>query len=225
MELADQVEMIMRTKEAQAVEALRTGHITVEGNKYPLVDINFGRTAANDIALAGTDLWSDAASDPMADLKTLHGLILKNGGGSARDVVMSVDAWSAFSDNDKVKALLDQRNRIDVTINEQVAGVEGVAYQGTINGFNLFTFEEWYEDANGYEQPALQSAEVLLLSPQVDGVQAHGAIRDEDAGLRSLEYFPKSWTEKDPSVRYLLMQSSFLMVPTRINACGRLRVL
>ena len=33
-----------------------------------------------------------------------------------------------------------------------------------------------------------------------------------------MPFFSKSWTEPDPAVRYLLMQSAPLPVPYRINA-------
>lgn len=224
LDLLDQIEMINRTKEAQAAQALRTGGITVEGVDYPLANISFGRNAANDIAVATT--WDNAATaKPLNDLKSSHSLILKNGGGSARDVVMSTDAWTAFEETDQIKGRLDREHVRDSKVNADVADIEGVAYQGRLNGLDFFTYEEWHEDSAGVDQPVLPSNEVLLLSRSVEGIQAHGAIRDEDAGFRAMEYFSKSWKEPDPSVRYLLMQSSFLMVPTRVNAVARLTVL
>lgn len=53
---------------------------------------------------------------------------------------------------------------------------------------------------------------------QIQGVRAFGAIRDETAGFQAMPYYPKSWVDEDPSVRYLLMQSAPLVVPTRVNA-------
>jgi len=66
---------------------------------------------------------------------------------------------------------------------------------------------------------------VLVISPELDGVRCFGAIKDEEAGFQALPYFPKSWLEKDPAVRYLLMQSAPLPVPYRVNAsfCATVR--
>jgi hypothetical protein len=36
--------------------------------------------------------------------------------------------------------------------------------------------------------------------------------------MQAMPYFAKSWIEKDPSARVLLMQSAPLPVPYRINA-------
>jgi len=59
----------------------------------------------------------------------------------------------------------------------------------------------------------------------VEGYRAFGAIRDEEAGYQPLPYFSKSWIEKDPAVRWLLLQSAPLMVPYRINGSLSAQVL
>jgi hypothetical protein len=38
-------------------------------------------------------------------------------------------------------------------------------------------------------------------------------------------YFVKSWTEEDPSVRFLMLQSAPLVFPTRPNASFKAKVL
>ena len=58
----------------------------------------------------------------------------------------------------------------------------------------------------------------MVAKDGFEGVRHHGAILDEAAGIRPLEYFVKSWSENDPPVRYMLMQSSMLLVPYRANA-------
>lgn len=60
---------------------------------------------------------------------------------------------------------------------------------------------------------------MILCSPQqLLGYQAFGAIRDEAAGYQAMSFFPKSWVEQDPAVRYLMLQSAPLVVPYRPNA-------
>jgi hypothetical protein len=49
-------------------------------------------------------------------------------------------------------------------------------------------------------------------------VQHYGAIKDEAAGMQALDYFSKSWTQPDPAVRFLMLQSAPLVVPYRVNA-------
>ena len=70
-------------------------------------------------------------------------------------------------------------------------------------------------------EPNLYTGERLLgnkLVYHLGGVQAFGAIVDEDAGYQAVRSHTKSWTEKDPSRRLIMMQSAPLVVPTRVNA-------
>ena len=89
---------------------------------------------------------------------------------------------------------------------------------GEIDGFNIFVYAGWYLDDGGIERPILPSGKILLVSRSLDGVRCFGAIMDEEAGFQALPYYPKSWSVPDPSVRYLLMQSAPLVVPSRVNA-------
>ena len=77
----------------------------------------------------------------------------------------------------------------------------------------------WYEDpATETLVPYLPDYTVLITSPDLEGARAYGAIRDEEAGFQAVPYFSKSWVEKDPAVRILLLQSAPLPVPYRVNA-------
>ena len=61
--------------------------------------------------------------------------------------------------------------------------------------------------------------QVLLGSRSgIEGVRCYGAIKDEQAGFQANRYFPKSWLENDPAVRWMLLQSAPLVVPYRPNA-------
>ena len=69
-----------------------------------------------------------------------------------------------------------------------------------------------------YETPMLPSNYVLFGSSGLEGVRAFGAIMDEDFSYGSLAYAPKTWVEKNPSRRHLLMQSAPVVIPSRVNA-------
>ena len=90
--------------------------------------------------------------------------------------------------------------------------------------------DAWIDfDFYGHQVVAHLSPEECRLAPtgEVDGdavpVRHFGAILDHDS-LVAEPYFPKSWLEKDPSVRYLLMQTAPLLVPYRANATFRAKV-
>lgn len=217
IELIDQMDMVNRRLEVMAAEALRTGAVTVVGEQYPTQNVNFGRAGSLSVTLTAGNKWGDTGIKPLNLLENWAQLVLKASGAMPRDVVMTVDAWQVFKEDAQVQKRLDQvRGNSTMVQNAQVE--EGGVYMGTIDGFNIFVYSGWYVDDNGAEQPILPAGTVLLGGGQIQGVRAFGAIRDEEAGFQAMPYYPKSWVEKDPSVRYLLMQSAPLVVPTRVNA-------
>lgn len=217
MDLRDQIEMTDRRMEVMAAEALRTGSITVAGENYPTTSVNFGRDAGLTITLTGTDKWDQAGVNPLDDLQDWAQLVLQKSGAMPREVTMTVDVWKLFRGNTAVQSRLDQfRGTSTLAQNAQVS--EGAVYMGDLDGFSFYVYSAWYVDDAGSEQPILPAGSVTLAGAQLEGVRVYGAIRDEEAGYQAMPYYPKSWVEKDPSVRYLLMQSAPLPVPTRVNA-------
>lgn len=216
-ELNDQVEMVLRRLELMAVSALRTGAITVSGDQYPTQNVNFGRDASLTVVLTGGNRWGQAGINPLNSLQDWALLVAKASGADARQVIMDVDAFKTFAADANVQKLLD-RFRGQDALNPTVSGAGG-RYMGSTGDFDIYVYADWYEDpTTGVVTPYLPSGTVILTGPDLEGVRAFGAIRDEEAGYQAMPYFPKSWVEKDPAVRYLLMQSAPLPVPYRINA-------
>lgn len=217
-ELLEQVEMVDRRLELMGSEALRTGKAIIKGDEYPTVEVNFGRKDELTVALTGTNKWSAAASKPLKNIRAWSLLMFKASGAMPIDVVHDIDSWTVFSEHPDVIELLNRLR--GNSSNEEVQFQQGGTFMGRIDGMNHFVYVDYYNDPtdNNTEKPFLPSGTVMLLTPQVQGTRAFGAIEDEDAVFRALSHFPKSWTEKDPSARYLLMQSAPLMVPTRVNA-------
>jgi hypothetical protein len=50
------------------------------------------------------------------------------------------------------------------------------------------------------------------------GTRAFGQILDPEFNYEALPYAPKTWVEKDPAQRLILMQSSPIVIPSRVNA-------
>ena len=50
------------------------------------------------------------------------------------------------------------------------------------------------------------------------GTRAFAQIMDPSFNYTSLPYAPKTWVAEDPAQRYLMMQSSPLVIPSRVNA-------
>jgi hypothetical protein len=216
MDIQDQVDMLHRRFELMAVEALRTGKVTVVGDDYPSKVVDFLRPAACKPAdLVGTARWGQSAAVPLDDLQDAADVSVQQSGAQPYDIILGTDAWKAFRKDPEVKARLAAYNTRGLSLEQSAQEGEGLNFKGVIDGFNIFTYNAWYVDpADGVEKRAFPANEMLAISDAVEGVRAFGAILDHEA-LRSMEYFPKSWLEQDPSIRFLLLQSAPLMVPAR----------
>jgi hypothetical protein len=215
--LVDQVAMLTRRQEVMAIEALRTGAVTVEGDMYPVQNLSFGRDAALTVTLAGATAWGAPGVSPLDDVGTWSLLVTEKSGSTANTLVMDIEAWKLFSADAKVIKLLDRFRGAD-QLNPTFTG-EGARYMGNIGTFDIWVYAGWYEHPDtSVLTPYLPANTVLVLGADLEGTRAYGAIRDEAAGFQALPYFSKSWVEQDPAVRYLLLQSAPLTVPYRVNA-------
>jgi len=226
MAIADQLSMLRRRKEVMASEVLRTGSSIIVGDSYPSVTVNFGRTGSLTKTLTGGAAeWDDAGIDPITNLEDWALEVLQLSGTAPTDVVMSIGAWRLFQmDGAGVLRprfvanidLLRARDQGSIDLGPRT-GV-GCVLRGTLGNLRLWTYSDWYVDSAGVEQPIMPANSLIMGSASLEGVQCHGAIRDEEAGFQATEFWPKSWLTPNPSVRYLLGQSAPLVVPFRPNA-------
>lgn len=223
-ELSDQISMLGRRLELMSVEAVRRGKVIVKGDQYPEVEVDFGRAANLTKVLTGGVRWGEAGVEPLDDLDKWAMEVSLASGAAANTVVMDHKAWQLFSTSSKVEKQLDRirgRDQLQSTV-----GGHGAKYMGNTGVYDIWVYTDWYEDPDtGNVTPYLPDYTVIMTGPDLEGTRCFGAIQDEKAGFEAMQFFPKSWLEEDPAVRYLLMQSAPLMVPYRINAslCSTVR--
>lgn len=215
-EMADQAEMIVRRQETMAAEVLRTGKCSIIGEGFNAL-VDFGRDANQTIVLAGAARWGQAGISAISNLEDWALATAKLEGAMPRDIIMDIEAWRLFRKDAEVKDVINMRRVMDIEA-KYVGGASGATHMGSFGQFEVWLYAEWYTDDAGVTQPLLPVNTVIGASPQTEGVRHFGAIRDEEAGYQSMEMFPKSWLNKDPSVRYLMMQSAPLLAPYRPNA-------
>jgi hypothetical protein len=222
---ADGVEMLTRRKRVMASEILRTGKLTLSGEGFKTVILDFQRPSANTVTLAGGARWNQTLAsglpNPSADLETWSALV--DGGGTT--VVMAPDTWSAMrarliergEDISLLGTLRGGNSSLD--LGPQSVQDSRVNFIGTLGRFSLYTYSDDYVDDNGATQPLMPSGSLIMVTPDLlDGVQLHGAIRDGAAGFRAVEYFPKMWEEHDPAVEWWMLQSAPILAPFRPKA-------
>lgn len=229
--ITKQLENLTRREEVMASEALRTGKITVTGDDYPTVVVDFGRDPELTVALSGSSRWGEAGVKALDNLEDWVALVQEKSGAVARNVIMDSLAWRVFKSDAQVEKLLDIRrirDNISITLGPIARGTgnELARYVGSIGDLDFWIYNDRYIDDNDVTQKLLPDYTVILGSKeQIEGTRCYGVIQDEKALFTAQRFFSKSWLEEDPAVRWLLLQSAPLLVPYRPNAsfCATVR--
>lgn len=211
-DLMELEEEIVRKEEWMCAQALSTGKIRVLGEGVD-DEIDFLMSASHRITLS-TGKWDAAGSDPIGNLRAWKRQNAKDSGRSSNVAVFSGEAMAAFQNNDAVMKQLNTR-RVDLGLIKPEELPEGVTYLGYLNdpGIDLYGYDEWFLDAAGDEQPMISAGGVILGSTNTRNAMLYGAIQDVEAiesGLVEARRFPKSWVTKEPSARWVKLQSASL---------------
>lgn len=209
-------------------QAVITGKVVVEGEDYPSVTVDFRRHASLTYTLTGTAKWDVSTGTPAADIMTARRNVKDRSGAVVRDVIFGETAYDNFYTLEiEGKEATLQNTTIrgsETTVSFLREGFEGVEYIGRYvgsngAGFNIWVYSQKYEDDAGSMVDILPPTAVVLASIDgLKGVDAYGRIKDLEANLRAVKYFPKMWDEKDPSIRYLMTQSAPLPIPGQPDA-------
>lgn len=235
--MQDQLEMLTRRETVMAMEALRLGQVTVSGEDYPTVVVNFNRHANLTVQLAGVARWGEAGVSPVKNLETWANSALPLSGAAMRDVVVDPLAadllradplWEKMIDRESNRG---ERNLVDGPV-VRGTGDDSAVWLGRLGMLNIWLYSEPYVDEAGADQNMMPDYQVILASRGqgnsgkggLEGTRCYGAIQDEEAGYKATRYFAKSWVDKDPPVRWLMLQAAPLIVPYRPNASMGIRV-
>lgn len=219
-ELEDQMGMLARRIEVMAGSALSSSSVTIVGDGYPTSVVAFGRDPALTVTLTGASRWGQTGIYPTMDLDTWAAKVQRTSGRTVTDVVFTQGAWQPFRADPRVAQIIG--SLVNGNANFQAAGVRantGGTPLGTWGPYRLWLYNDWYIDpADNTEKPILADGTVLLGSAEIDGTVAYGVILDADIGFPVQGAAPKSWVEKDPGVRWLMLQSAPIVIPTNVNA-------
>lgn len=224
-EMTDQIDMLDRRLEWMAAQALTNGSVTISGDGFPTVVVDFGRDADLTVALSGGAKWtpSDIAAgtaSPSRDIEAWSHAMLKASGAVGTDLVFTTTAWNMFLLDPVVKNAIwypgsGQGNTIQIGAQIQ----RGAIYKGRWGQYDLWIYNDWYVDDNNVEQPMLVDGTVIMSGADLMGTRAFGQILDPAFNYAALPYAPKTWVDNDPAQRYIMMQSSPIVIPSRVNAC------
>lgn len=224
-EMADQIDMLNRRLEWMASSALQSGTVTISGEGFPTVVVDFGRDSSLTVALSGSATWTGAnitagTSIPTNDITTWAQDILKSSGAVVEDIVFSQGAWNVFKLDPVLKGAIYYPT-LSTQGNVIQPGTEmkkGAINMGRWGQFNLWVYNDWYVDDNNVEQPMLAANTVVMSGRELMGTRAFGMILDPAFNYGPLAYAPKTWVENDPAQRFIMMQSAPIVIPSRVNA-------
>jgi hypothetical protein len=216
--LEEHLEAIQERENVMAAEVLRTGKLTIEGEGYGLVVLDFGRDPALTVTLAGADKWTDGGGDPVGDIEAWAALIQAKSGAVVTDVVLEPSAWAHARQNAAVQKILDTRRGSTSTAETGPLAATKARFVGTLGSFDIWTYQDRYVDDAGADKLIMPIGSVIMAGPDLEGTLGYAAIRDPRAGFAPLSRFPKMWIDEDPAMEWLMTQSAPLTVPYRVDA-------
>lgn len=228
LEMADQVDMVNRRLEWMAASALTTGMVTVAGEGFPTTVIDFGRSASLTLALTGSSVWGATVNAAGRDtnitgqLTSWAARVLKQSGAPVTDIVFTNTPWQRFLGAEGVQgAIYFPANSPGSgnVINPGAKVVQGAIYMGRWGQFDLWLYNDWFVDpVDNVEKPMIPDGTIVMAGPAMGGTRAFGAIMDPEFNYKAMAYAPKTWVNKDPAQRIIMMQSAPLVIPSRVNA-------
>jgi hypothetical protein len=230
--LAYQKRQIEARWEWMAAQAVVNGKVTVAGEDYPAVEVDFGRDTDHTVTLS-SNYWSSTTTDIGAHLEAWSDMILQATGFPGTDLIMAPEIWSLFRKNEQVLKDADLRRAVSNVPNLQpMPAYEGVRYAGKWGEFDLWVYAGRFREQDGTTSRAIGAKQVVMTAAPSEedgtgglhGIRAFGAIQDKKAGLQPTDIFPKTWEEEDPSGEQIMSQSAPLMIPGRPNATIRAQV-
>lgn len=218
-DLVELDDTIIRREEWMCREVLLNGKIIMTGEGFEQqVDFNF----TNKEALTTGDRWSQTdTSNPYNDLKEKRREIIKKTGKNPNICVMDAKAWELFVEHPAVKEKLNLL-RLKLGTIEPSIEAPSLTFMGKLNELNLeiYTYDEWFLDDNGDEQPMIPEYTVIIGSVGMNR-RFYGAVTQMENGkFVTIEgaRVPKVWNDEDNDIRKVRITSRPLPVPDDVDA-------
>jgi hypothetical protein len=230
-EMTDQMDMLTRRLEWMAANALQAGTVTIKGEGFPTVVVDYGRSPTLTIALTGTAQWTSANvaagnASPTQNIEAWQRQILKESGAKVTDIIFTTSSWEGFIADPLLKGAIyypklgESGNVIDPGAKIDRGGV----FKGRWGQYDLWIYNEWYVDMGteggniDQEYPMLTDGSVIMSGPDMEGTRAFASIMDPAFNYGALPFAPKMWVKEDPAQMLLMMQSAPIVIPSRVNA-------
>lgn len=210
---------IERRLEWMVAQAAQHGKVTLEGPDYPTTVVDFERDPGHTVTLLTTSRWGQSGGDIMGNLNTwIERVRRAKFGGPVNRLTLGKNVVDVFLKDAGVREQLDTMIRgTNAELNTSLRSGEYSERLGRIGNLEVWTTSDFYELPDGSTKEFMDPDSILLSGPNVNMIEAYGAILDEAAALRALPVFPKQWRNEDPAVTYVMTQSAPIAVPVHAN--------
>lgn len=230
---------IERAIELQRAQALQTGIVQLVNGD----NIDYKRKALSIVAKGAGDRWNEGTSSPTVDLR-IGCEFLREEGLSAGGVVNAVfgrDAFAAFMNNDEVKARADFRriSRLEIGM-PQFDNTTGFVFHGQIGtadyAINLWTYNEFYENAAGNKVRYINEKNVILVPEDFQGETSFASVPAIERDMTNAEFpewitpveadfYLNNWLDKSKKAHWFEIASAPLALPISIDRIYTMQVL
>ncbi|MGF6692660.1 major capsid protein [Metapseudomonas resinovorans] len=212
--LDEQEQSIVAREEWMAVQGVLFGKVVIEGDDYPTQEVDYGRSSANQVVLAGAAKWDTVdpdTYDPTDDIEDWAAAA----NGSPSIIIMDKLAWRLFSRMKAVKEKLESRRGSTSQLELAAQTERDVQRKGFYGEYEILVYNGAYTDADGNKVNYMPANTVLLAPTTTDNVMAYGGIQDAKAnanGIAEATRYPSNWFTDNPSVEWLQTQAAPLPV-------------
>lgn len=225
------VNAIKRRWEWMAARSLIDAKVTIEGEEYPAVELDFRRAPNHTVVKTSGSFWGDTGISIFEDIQTYADRMVDSEfGGYPNRLTITPKAWKVMRmDPEFMKHMDTQVRDPRATIERGIIGAEKVIKVGelTVGGNSGAVIEIWLhrdtfvDPDTGLSRAFMEDGDILLSSTSeaIQGYRCFGAIIDPYANYQPLDIFARGWMEPgDPAVEYMLWQSAPLFVPLNPDA-------
>jgi hypothetical protein len=216
-------EMISRREEWMVRELLFGGKITMKGfidlNNQNMVvsELDYGFTNKEVLT---TGKWGTAEATIYADIKGWRLEVIKKSGRAPTILVLGQTASDAFLNDEDIQKKMDIKNMLLAQVNPVIKS-DALTFLGRLMelGLDIYTYNDWFLDDNGVEQPMVPDDHILLARPNL-GKFHYGAVTQMEKGVFVTvdgNRVPKSWADEENERRMLRLTSKPVPVPEDVD--------
>ncbi len=215
-----------RREEWMCAKAIIEGEIPIVGiGGNESVDFQF----TNKIVLTGSDRWGQTGAAILHNLEDWASKVLVEGYANVDTVIMGKTALRAFLEDEKIRAVLDNR-RVEMGIIQPRDLPNGVAYIGHLNRPNVDIYtcaevflDDWTDPDSPEVKPLVPDNTVILISSAASFMMAYGACTYIDDASKQwvtaeTSRMLISYVAHNPDRRMIELQAHPLPVPDKVDS-------